>query len=134
MLLAQDFLALMNRCALRVLRGIAETPFLRADSSVVAQEGYDEHSQMILDTNGAEFDPVQDKPSKEDAKRAIAEIDKCLGEFPFDGNPDGKTKCASRTVALSLILSALAVGSLDHIPMHLGDAAANDARPRRGRG
>jgi hypothetical protein len=97
---------------------------LLPSSSSVTQEGYDDLSQIILDTNGFEFDPIQDAPTKKDAERAISEIDNCIAEFPFDGNPGGKIKCASRTVALSLILSAQTVGSLDHIPMHLGDAAA----------
>lgn len=121
---ATDFIAMDDAWRLRVLRGIAETPTMREDGSLLTQQGYDEQSRIVLDTNGAEFDAIPENLTKEDAELALGEINKVLGGFPFDGNDDGSIKCPSRSVALSLILTSLIVSALPHIPMHLGDAAA----------
>lgn len=117
-----SFLAAKDKWRMRVLRGITECPTLRADGTVLWKPGYDRDSGLILDTNGIEFPAIKDKPTKQDALDAIKVIDKVVQGFPFDGHRNGIVKCASRSVALSLILSALAGRTVPCIPLHLLDA------------
>lgn len=84
---------------LPVLRSIVECPMLRADGTVLAQEGYDAASGLILDTSGATFDAVPDAPSREDAVAALAKLKRIIKGFPFVEDEAGRSP--SRSVALS---------------------------------
>lgn len=101
---------------LPVLRGIVECPTLRADGTVLAQEGYDAASGLILDTGGATFDAVPDAPTQEDAVAALAKLKWVIEGFPFVEDGDGRSP--SRSVALSAMLTAVCRRSLRTAPMH----------------
>ena len=101
---------------LPVLRGIVECPTLRADGTVLAQEGYDATSGLILDTGGATFDAVPDAPTQEDAVAALAKLKWIIEGFPFVEDDDGRSP--SRSVALSAMLTAVCRRSLRTAPMH----------------
>jgi len=101
---------------LPVLRGIVECPTLRADGTVLAQEGYDAASGLILDTGGATFDAVPDAPTQEDAVAALAKLKWIIEGFPFVEDDDGRSP--SRSVALSAMLTAVCRRSLRTAPMH----------------
>jgi len=101
---------------LPVLRGIVECPTLRADGTVLAQEGYDTASGLILDTGGATFDAVPDAPTQEDAVAALAKLKWIIEGFPFVEDDDGRSP--SRSVALSAMLTAVCRRSLRTAPMH----------------
>jgi len=101
---------------LPVLRGIVECPTLRADGTVLAQEGYDAASGLILDTGGATFDAVPDAPTQEDAVAALAKLKWIIEGFPFVEDDAGRSP--SRSVALSAMLTAVCRRSLRTAPMH----------------
>ena len=101
---------------LPVLRGIVECPTLRADGTVLAQEGYDAASGLILDTGGATFDAVPDAPTQEDAVASLAKLKWIIEGFPFVEDDDGRSP--SRSVALSAMLTAVCRRSLRTAPMH----------------
>jgi hypothetical protein len=120
--IARDYAAMIDECRLRTLRGVVETPTLRTDGSVLETRGYDRQSGLLFEPGEVEFPSIPDHPSKQDAQAALEVLDGALKGFPFDGNPGGLTKCPSRSVALSMILSALACRTLSAVPLHLGDA------------
>ncbi len=106
------------------LVGISEAPTLRADGTIVLQEGYDPASGLIIDTQRVEFPPIPEHPTKEDAKAALKQLLDVIGEFPFEPDDpshdplDLEAPSASRSVALSMILTAVIRRSLRTAPMH----------------
>jgi hypothetical protein len=120
--IARDYAAMIDECRLRSLRGVVETPTLRADGSVLETRGYDRQSGLLFEPGGMEFPSIPDHPSKKDAHASLEVLDEVVKGFPFDGHPNGLSKCPSRSVALSMILSALACRTLSAVPLHLGDA------------
>src|SRR5262249_39728810 len=66
----------------KTLLATIETPTLRPDGSVLQQRGYDEASGLYFDS-AQTFPTINDKPSKDDAARALREIDDVLKDFPF---------------------------------------------------
>ncbi len=83
---------------------------------MLAQEGYDAASGLILDTGGATFDAVPDAPSREDAVAALAKLKWIIEGFPFVEDDAGRSP--SRSVALSALLTAVCRRSLRTAPMH----------------
>ena len=54
-----------------VLLGIVHTPQLRADGSLLTTPGYDPQTQLLYKPDGEVFPEIPDRPSKEDAARAL---------------------------------------------------------------
>ncbi|SDX36900.1 Bifunctional DNA primase/polymerase, N-terminal [Celeribacter indicus] len=96
---------------LPVLRGIVECPTLRPDGTILSEDGYDRATGLILDTGGATFDPVPGEPTRADAMSALDKLKWVLAGFPFVDD-------ASRSVALSAMLTAVCRRSLRTAPMH----------------
>lgn len=113
---AQSYAAREDAWRLPVLRGVVECPNLREDGSVLQEEGYDPASGLILDTGGATFAPVPDAPSLDDARAALAKLKQVIKDFPFVEEEPGRS--ASRSVALSAMLTAVCRRSLRTAPMH----------------
>jgi hypothetical protein len=99
------------------LNGIVTAPTLRHDCSILQTPGYDETSGLFLDLRGASFPAIQEKPALNDARAALADLADLLTEFPFVDD-------ASRSTALSAILTALVRRSLVAAPMHAVSAPA----------
>ena len=107
---------------LPVLTGIATTPTMRADGSVVSADGYDAASGLIIDTQGVAFPPVPDAPSRDDGRAALDALADVIGEFPFvsddeGGRPGGDQPSQSRSAALAMILTAVARPMFSAAPM-----------------
>ncbi|NWH07344.1 MAG: bifunctional DNA primase/polymerase [Alphaproteobacteria bacterium] len=96
---------------LPVLRGVVECPTLRPDGTVLADDGYDAASGLILDTGGATFGTVPESPSRADAVAAMGLLKELLEGFPFVDVP-------SRSVALSAMLTAVCRKMLRTAPLH----------------
>lgn len=96
---------------LPVLRGVVECPTLRLDGSVLAEDGYDAASGLILNTGGATFGAVPDSPSRADAVAALGRLKEVIEDFPFVDMP-------SRSVALSAMLTVVCRKSLRTAPLH----------------
>lgn len=91
------------------LAGIIQCPTLRRDGSLLAVEGYDEATGLLL-VNSVKLPPIGE--TRLDAEIALAVLDELLIEFPFIKGED-------RSVALSMILTATLRATFEVAPMHL---------------
>lgn len=96
------------------LAGLAEAPILRADGTVARTSGYDAASGYLLGLS-IDFPPVPERPTHEEAERALALLKEPLAEFPF-------TSEAARSVAISAMLAPLARPAMRTVPGHAFDA------------
>ncbi|SDW00785.1 hypothetical protein [Nitrosomonas oligotropha] len=94
---------------LPVLNGIARQPYLRPDGSLMMNAGHDAVTGMFGVFNAKKFN-VPDKPTKQQAEQALAELSDLLSEFAFKTEHD-------RAAALSGILTAVVRPSLSQAPM-----------------
>jgi hypothetical protein len=99
------------------LAGVIGCPTLRHDGSLLAADGYDLATGLVL-LNSASIPAMSECPTRDDAVRALRLIDGLLDEFPF---VDG----ASRSVALSQILTPVMRGAFPVAPMHLATAPSS---------
>jgi len=90
--------------------GVITTPTLRPDGSLLCKAGYDPETRLILFEPPAMPD-IPDAPTREDALEALDLLNDLLSEFPFVGD-------ASRSVALSMILTTVSRGAFNVAPMH----------------
>lgn len=102
-------------CAARLdqipdLIGIAEAPVLRPDGSVAEAEGYDPATGLLLDFGGTPFPRIPERPTREDAKRALALLDQIVAGFPFVSDAD-------RSAALAMLLTAVSRLALRSSPL-----------------
>lgn len=94
---------------LPVLNGIARQPYLRPDGSLMMNAGYDAVTGMFGAFNARQFN-VPDKPTKQQAEKAMAELSDLLSEFAFKTEHD-------RAAAIAGILTAVIRPSLPQAPM-----------------
>lgn len=69
------------------LRAVVECPVLRPDGSILAKPGYDDATGILYAPSG-DFPEVPERPTREDAKRAAAEILDVVSDFPFASDVD----------------------------------------------
>jgi hypothetical protein len=93
------------------ISGIICAPTLRRDGTVLATEGFDPATGLLVRGPLPEMPTISAKPSRSDAVTAIEIVDALFEEFPFVDN-------ASRSVALSGLLSTVCRVALDCVPMH----------------
>jgi hypothetical protein len=112
---------LLHRLSWRLptLNGISDCPVIRANGTVCQTEGYDRESGTLLDYAGQSYEPIPEHPTEDQARAALEVLNEVLVGFPFDGNPDGVVKCASRSVALSMLVSPHVAQTVDAVPLHL---------------
>jgi hypothetical protein len=84
---------------------------LRADGSLLLNEGYDPQSGLLFDANGVEFPPIKDQPTRADAEAALEFFKTPFRDFPF-------VNAASQSVALSAALTILVRRTLRSAPAH----------------
>jgi len=94
---------------LPVLNGIARQPYLRPDTSLMMNTGYDLSTGMFGVFNSQQF-KVPTVPTKKQAEQALAELLGLLTEFAFKAEHD-------RAAALAGILTAVVRPSLTQAPM-----------------
>ena len=101
------------------LRGISESPLLRADGSILSRPGYDPASQLFYAPRpGFEMPSVPRKPEPHEVEQAVALIDEALSDFPFVDDASYATAFAALlTAPLRELMGGLA-------PMFLFDAPA----------
>lgn len=68
----------------RAIEAVTECPVLRDDGTILDRRGYDERSGLLYEPN-AEFPPVPDRPSRDDARKAAASLLDLVADFPFAG-------------------------------------------------
>jgi hypothetical protein len=108
---AEAYLSRRGHWRLPVLTGIVHTPFLRADGSIGGGRDYDAASGLLFKADGQTFLPIPPQPTKEDAIKALATLDRLIATFPF-------VTPADRSVALSAILTTLDRRSMATAPLH----------------
>ena len=89
--------------------GIISAPTLRPDGSILSAFGYDGATRLYCNSV-VELPPIPQRPSKAQAKAALALLKELLIEFPFVAAED-------RAVALAGILSAVLRGAYDIAPL-----------------
>ena len=92
------------------IRGILMAPSMRPDGSLITKPGYDPETELFL------LDPpvmpvIPDRPTREDAERALQLLAGLLEEFPFSDDD-------SEAVAYSGLITPVIRAALDRIPMH----------------
>ena len=86
--------------------GIINTLTMRADGSLLTTEGYDPATQLWFKSSGdVTLPPIPDKPSKEEARRALVLLKELLEEFPFDNE-------IARAAALAGVMTPVLRGAL----------------------
>jgi transposase len=99
-------------CAARFLKyDRRKQDFVQTDVSRLVVSG------VLCKWDGQAFPPVPPQPTKEDARAALAELEKPLTEFPFETRAD-------KAAALSAILTALDRRGMDVAPLHAFTAPA----------
>jgi hypothetical protein len=101
---------------LRRIAGVITTPVLREDGSLLDAPGYDPATELYLMPSVA-LPPIPDKPSRDDALKALALILDLFAEFPFKSDLD-------QAVAVAGLLTALMRGALPAAPIILVTAGA----------
>jgi putative DNA primase/helicase len=92
------------------LTGISTTPTLRPDGSILSEPGCDPATGLLL-IAPPPMPAIPEQPSREDALAALAQLDDLLNEFPFVSD-------ASRSVALSALMTPVARGAMQVAPLH----------------
>ena len=99
------------------LSGMIGTPTLRPDGTVLATEGYDPATGLVL-LAPPQMPAILPAPSKAEASEALAFVDNLLVEFPFADD-------ASHSVALSKLMTPVLRGALSPAaPLHTATAPA----------
>lgn len=97
------------------LRGVVTAPTLASNGDIIETPGFHSASGLLLDFRSGAFPAVPIAPTRTDAEEALEKLDRPLRGFPFVDD-------ASRSVALSAMLSALIRPSLRTVPLHGFDA------------
>jgi len=96
------------------LTGVITTPTLRPDGSILSEPGYDPATGLLL-VAPPSMPTIPEHPSRDDALAALAMLDGLLDEFPFVND-------ASRSVGLSALMTPVARGAMQVVPLHAADA------------
>jgi putative DNA primase/helicase len=108
--LADIILARDGEWRLPRLAGVITCPTMRRDGSILSTPGYDrETGLLLLDPPALPSIPM--RPTRQDAADALGVLDGLLDGFPFVGD-------ASRSVALSALITPIVRGALSAAPLH----------------
>ncbi len=111
---AQTIMSREGEWRFRPLAGVITTPTIRPDGTILSEAGYDPATQLLLMAPPT-LPKIPDKPTKDQAIRALALLSDLLTEFPF-------TNDASRSVALSALITPIVRGGVPVAPMHVTTA------------
>jgi len=111
---AKFILARAGEWTFRPVTGVITTQTLRSDGTILEHAGYDVATGLIL------IDPpalpvIPEHPTRKDAIAALAVLEELLVEFPFLDD-------ASRSVALSALVTPVVRGAMPVAPMHVARA------------
>jgi len=116
----------VDRCRLPVLDGIIECPTLRSDGSLLTEQGYDKAARVILDSGHLVVPTIPPEPTLDQAIASMKVVTDLLNEFPFVDDEGNISKVdqasASRSVAVSGIMTGVVIQALDITPQHGYDA------------
>jgi hypothetical protein len=102
---------------LPALDGVATTPYLDGDGGVIAADGYNPATRLVLHTSGLKMPAVSEAPGAEDVAQAVKLLtEDWLGDFPFAGPAD-----RANAVAVLLTLTGRVFFGL--VPLFVFDAS-----------
>jgi putative DNA primase/helicase len=113
---AETLLARKGEWKMPPVGGVINCPTLRPDGTILSERGYDEQTGLIL-FGGVELPKMPDKPTRQQAVRALAQIDELIAEFPFVDEP-------SKSVARSSLITPVVRGCMSVAPLHVISAPA----------
>lgn len=114
-LVVQPFLARGEWPTIRLLKGIAETPLLRADGTVLQSAGYDAATGYLFAPN-ALYLAVDANPTQDAARAALAQLRELFVHFPF-------TTEAGAVVAIAALLSVMSRPAFPRVPTFAFEAS-----------
>jgi Bifunctional DNA primase/polymerase, N-terminal len=79
----------------RPLTGIVEAPTMRPDGSILQTPGYDAATAYIFEPGGTAYPAVPDRPTQEDARRALSDLADVFADFPFANDAARATPIAA---------------------------------------
>lgn len=91
------------------IRTIVTAPTLRPDGTVFDTPGFDKSTGILFSTKHA-WPRVADSPARQDAEKAMSQLQKLISSFPFAGNVD-------RSAALAMIMTAVVRSCLPTAPL-----------------
>ena len=94
--------------------GVITTPTIRPDGSLLTDAGYDESTRLVLLEPPA-LPRMSLEPTKQEAEAALELLEELLQEFPFVNE-------ASKSVALSALITPVCMGAMPVAPMHIANA------------
>ncbi|WP_162925087.1 hypothetical protein [Aurantiacibacter odishensis] len=92
------------------ISGIIGTPTLRPDGTILSSPGYDKLTRLYL-ADPVMMPSIPLRPSKQQAERGLNLLNSLLEEFPFADR-------ASRSVALSALITPIVRGAIPVAPLH----------------
>lgn len=102
---------------LPALDGIVTTPYLDRDGMVVASDGYNSRTRLVLHSGGFAVPPVSTAPSEEDVAQAVKLLaEEWLGDFPFASPAD-----KANAIAVPLTMTGRMFFAL--VPLFVFDAS-----------
>jgi putative DNA primase/helicase len=107
---AETILSRYGRWNFPRLSGVIMTPTLRPDGSILKDIGYDSVTRLYL-LDSPVMPGVPDNPTRNDALDALELLEGLLVDFPFVNK-------ASRSVALSALITPIVRGACKVVPMH----------------
>ena len=93
------------------LNGIIQCPTLRRDGSLLNTPGYDEATGLVL-VGGVTVPKILKRPTRDEALKQLNLLRQLLIEFPFVDE-------ASKTVALSMMITPIVRAAMTVAPLHL---------------
>jgi hypothetical protein len=91
------------------LDGIVTSPYLDRDGTVIARDGYNPGSRLVLHSGGFKVPPVNASPSEEDVAQAVKLLaEEWLGDFPFAKPADKANAIAMPLTMVGRMFFALA--------------------------
>lgn len=113
---------------IRPLESVVEAPTLRPDGSILDTPGYDERTGLLYIPN-AKFPAIPDRPTPEDARRAVDDLLSLVVDFPFARMDDEKGEPAThRSAWLAALLTVVGRFAIDGpCPLFLIDATTPGA-------
>jgi hypothetical protein len=90
---------------IRPLAGIITAPTIRSDGSILQSAGYDDRTGLLYRPD-ADFAKILERPTREDAKRAVDELLEVVADFEFQSDHD-------KAAWVGLVLSQIARQAVD---------------------
>jgi hypothetical protein len=94
--------------------GVIATPTMRPDGSLLLKQGYDPATRLLL-IEPPTMPKIPENPTREDALKALAQLEELISESPFEDE-------ASKSVALSGLITPVVRGAIAVVPMHVSSA------------